>query len=108
MVPNTEVVVGDLMFLDTGDKIIADGIVVDAQVRVCVAAAAAAVEALQPQLCRCGSSNYLSPSSPAAVLPDRIYRCARRACTLDVLSPPTGVTQTRARACMEAHRALLC
>ncbi len=35
MVPNTEVVVGDVMFLDTGDKIIADGIVIDAQ--VCVA-----------------------------------------------------------------------
>ncbi|KAG2453779.1 hypothetical protein HYH02_001989 [Chlamydomonas schloesseri] len=31
LVPNTEVVVGDVMFLDTGDKVIADGIVIDSQ-----------------------------------------------------------------------------
>eukprot|EP00198_Chlamydomonas_reinhardtii_P002721 XP_001692057.1 plasma membrane calcium-transporting ATPase [Chlamydomonas reinhardtii] len=31
LVPNTEVVVGDIMFLDTGDKVIADGIVIDSQ-----------------------------------------------------------------------------
>lgn len=32
-VPNTDLVVGDIMLLDTGDKISADGIVVEAQVR---------------------------------------------------------------------------
>ncbi|PNH12838.1 Calcium-transporting ATPase PAT1 [Tetrabaena socialis] len=31
LVGNTEIVVGDVMFLDTGDKLIADGIVIDAQ-----------------------------------------------------------------------------
>ncbi|PNH10921.1 putative calcium-transporting ATPase 4, plasma membrane-type, partial [Tetrabaena socialis] len=31
VVINTEIVVGDVMFLDTGDKIIADGLVIDAQ-----------------------------------------------------------------------------
>ncbi|GIL57498.1 hypothetical protein Vafri_12720 [Volvox africanus] len=31
LVPNTEVVVGDILFLDTGDKVIADGLVVDSQ-----------------------------------------------------------------------------
>ncbi|KAG2501673.1 hypothetical protein HYH03_000176 [Edaphochlamys debaryana] len=31
LVPNSEVVVGDVLFLDTGDKIIADGIVIDSQ-----------------------------------------------------------------------------
>ncbi|KAG2435667.1 hypothetical protein HXX76_006868 [Chlamydomonas incerta] len=31
LVPNTEIVVGDVMFLDTGDKVIADGIVIDSQ-----------------------------------------------------------------------------
>lgn len=29
--PNTEIVVGDVMFLDTGDKVIADGVVIDSQ-----------------------------------------------------------------------------
>ncbi|KAL6750480.1 plasma membrane calcium-transporting ATPase [Haematococcus lacustris] len=31
MVPNTDVVVGDLLFLDTGDKICADGLLIDCQ-----------------------------------------------------------------------------
>ncbi|PNW87451.1 hypothetical protein CHLRE_02g145100v5 [Chlamydomonas reinhardtii] len=31
LVPNTEIVVGDVMFLDTGDKVIADGVVIDSQ-----------------------------------------------------------------------------
>ncbi|GLC40623.1 hypothetical protein PLESTM_001094100 [Pleodorina starrii] len=31
LIPNTEVVVGDVLFLDTGDKVIADGIVIDSQ-----------------------------------------------------------------------------
>ncbi|GIL92663.1 hypothetical protein Vretimale_19460 [Volvox reticuliferus] len=31
LVPNTEVVVGDILFLDTGDKVIADGLVIDSQ-----------------------------------------------------------------------------
>ena len=31
MVQNTEVVVGDIMFLDTGDKIIADGVLFKSQ-----------------------------------------------------------------------------
>lgn len=29
VIPNTDVVVGDVMIIDTGDKIIADGIMVD-------------------------------------------------------------------------------
>ena len=29
IIPNTEVVVGDVMLVDTGDKIVADGIMVD-------------------------------------------------------------------------------
>jgi uncharacterized membrane protein YgcG len=29
MVPNTDIVVGDVMLVDTGDKIIADGVMVD-------------------------------------------------------------------------------
>ncbi|KXZ55677.1 hypothetical protein GPECTOR_2g1227 [Gonium pectorale] len=31
LVPNTDVVVGDILFLDTGDKVVADGVVVDSQ-----------------------------------------------------------------------------
>lgn len=31
LVRNTEVVVGDVMFLDMGDKVIADGIVIESQ-----------------------------------------------------------------------------
>ncbi|KAG2437196.1 hypothetical protein HXX76_005860 [Chlamydomonas incerta] len=31
LVANTEIVVGDVMFLDTGDKIIADGVLIDSQ-----------------------------------------------------------------------------
>ncbi|EFJ49476.1 hypothetical protein VOLCADRAFT_104340 [Volvox carteri f. nagariensis] len=31
LIPNTDVVVGDILFLDTGDKVIADGIVIDSQ-----------------------------------------------------------------------------
>lgn len=29
IIPNTEVVVGDVMLVDTGDKIIADGVMID-------------------------------------------------------------------------------
>jgi Ca2+-transporting ATPase len=29
MIPNTDIVVGDVMILDTGDKIIADGVMID-------------------------------------------------------------------------------
>lgn len=36
-VPNYEVVVGDLMLLDTGDKIIADGYVVEVRRRIGIA-----------------------------------------------------------------------
>ena len=33
-VPNTDVVVGDVLFLDTGDKVVADGVAIDSQVKM--------------------------------------------------------------------------
>ncbi len=35
-IPNTDVVVGDVMLLDTGDKIVADGYTIEVSVCVCV------------------------------------------------------------------------
>lgn len=79
IVSNTEIVVGDVVFLDTGDKLVADGVLIDTQVRAapshgCVCVLVSSLCVLVPQW---GAPLLLQASACAACwVIDCKHRCS--------------------------------